>query len=345
MKIIFPVVGFSKSGGYRVLSKLADEFIACGHEVVFVSPCYGGRPYYPTNAKIISVKSYFDKIRVLRVLFGILAVFINILKNKKGVVIANHNITSYIVHFLPARFKKYYYVQAYEVKLVSGFAHKLVAYLSYLLPIKKIVNSENILPGRITKIVGVVPAGVEVNLFRDCGVLYDKTKKIKIGFVGRVEKYKGSNEIISAFSELVDKYDLILNVAVHLPFVPENIAKKTNYFPINNDSELADFYKENDIIVATGLIEDGAFHYPCAEAMASSRVVISNYSPLVLDRIIINPGLQLKNVDSLKIVKALEYAINMDQKAQRAEVEKNQTTISSYSWDIIGSKFLELIDD
>lgn len=35
MKIAIPVLAFSAAGGMRVLSRLADTFIANGHEVVF----------------------------------------------------------------------------------------------------------------------------------------------------------------------------------------------------------------------------------------------------------------------------------------------------------------------
>ena len=38
MKIIIPLVGsFSKEGGWRVLSELANAWIRMGHEVVFLS--------------------------------------------------------------------------------------------------------------------------------------------------------------------------------------------------------------------------------------------------------------------------------------------------------------------
>ena len=53
MKILIPVLGFGNSGGYRVLSKLADELIKIGHSVDFLSPDTSENPYFPTAASIL----------------------------------------------------------------------------------------------------------------------------------------------------------------------------------------------------------------------------------------------------------------------------------------------------
>lgn len=330
-----------------MLSKLADEFIKNGHDVTFVSPRNNSFPYYPTKAKIISVPSRFENVRVLRVIFGLWAVFNNILKMDSACVVANHNLTSYLVFFLPNRFDKYYYVQAYEVKIVSGFKSKLAAYLSYFLPLKKIVNSERILPGYFKNVVGVVPAGIDLDLFGR-GELKSKRERpstVNIGFIGREEVHKGSYEIIQAICGLIDDFDMHLNVAVYMPSIPGKLKLKTSFFDIKNDHELAFFYRQNDIFVATGLVEDGAFHYPCAESMAAGCIVISNYSPLLDRKDSNNLFLRVSEVNPSKIAKSIKAAVLMDDSSVEVEMKKNARTVERYSWDLVASRFLKLISD
>jgi hypothetical protein len=53
MNILITVLGFGRSGGYRVLSKLADELINLNHNVYFLSPDSSKDLYFPTKAKIL----------------------------------------------------------------------------------------------------------------------------------------------------------------------------------------------------------------------------------------------------------------------------------------------------
>ncbi|MCV5715064.1 hypothetical protein OFN39_38260, partial [Escherichia coli] len=59
MRIAIPVVGFSRAGGERVLSRVASELIDRGHDVFFVAPDNLSAPYYPTNASI--VRSFVER--------------------------------------------------------------------------------------------------------------------------------------------------------------------------------------------------------------------------------------------------------------------------------------------
>ena len=57
MKIIIPLIGtFGKSGGFRVLSQLANHWINDNHEVIFLSYINAEDPYFPTDANIL----YYD---------------------------------------------------------------------------------------------------------------------------------------------------------------------------------------------------------------------------------------------------------------------------------------------
>lgn len=346
MKLIIPILVFGRAGGYRVLSKLADELLKNGHDVTFITSQYSAPAYYPTHAKIIIAESPFSNIPVIRVVFGLFAIWRKILSMESGHVLANHNITAYIAFMLPRSFKKIYYIQAYEVNFSSRWPRKLLAYFSYSLPLKKIVNSKNLLPKEFPNTYSVVPAGIDLELFSRNPKTYNKSRQIKIGCIGRIERHKGTAEIIEAFSKIAKKYDAALNIAIHTPPVPEEIKHLVNEFKISSDKELSEFYDKNDIIVATGLIENGAFHYPCAEGMASGKIIISNYAPLIGNPPFdFSSPLTLSNVTADEIFKSLTHAINMTESAQLSEIKKNKEIISSYSWDIIGKKFIRAILD
>ena len=53
MRILIPVLGFGRGGGYRVLSELASAWTRAGHEVTMLVHREAGTPYFPTNARII----------------------------------------------------------------------------------------------------------------------------------------------------------------------------------------------------------------------------------------------------------------------------------------------------
>ncbi|EFN8653230.1 hypothetical protein EAF46_25230, partial [Escherichia coli] len=102
--------------------------------------------------------------------------------------------------------------------------------------------------------------------------------------VGRKEIHKGTKNIIDALINWEQKHLITFNIALYLSKDDEVKLKEHdvdyNFYPIYDDIQLAKFYRVNDLVIATGLVEDGAFHYPCAEAMSCGCAVISNYAPL-----------------------------------------------------------------
>lgn len=53
MKVYFPIFGFARSGGFRVLTKIANGLAMGGHDVTLVAPQGAARPYYPVGANVI----------------------------------------------------------------------------------------------------------------------------------------------------------------------------------------------------------------------------------------------------------------------------------------------------
>lgn len=341
--VIIPIAGFTRSGGGRVLSKLADYLVDRGVKTIFVVPSNYSIPYYPTKADILAVHSVGRKWKSFATIYNLFSVWRATRKMQPACVIANHYVTAFIVLFLSSKFNKYYYIQAYEVKLAKSYVGKLLAFSTYWFPFGRIVNSPYILPKYFPSGLGVVPAGVDLELYRSHSAPYSTKGVIVLGCVGRVELYKGTREIISAFERLADRYNVFLNVAVHMPDIPSGLKSRVNFFPIENDKELSDFYSKCDVIVATGLVENKAFHYPCAEGMAAGKIVISNYGPLAVKEEIPNPRLVLSNVDVESLEGAVEYALNMTPDQQSLEIEGNLAAVDSYSWEKVGEGFFNII--
>ncbi|EFI8008645.1 hypothetical protein DBU31_005077, partial [Escherichia coli O158] len=222
---------------------------------------------------------------------------------------------------------------------------KLIAGLTYYLPLKKILNSPNLLPHKHDDFIGVVPAGVDLNVF------YPKPSNrllnghTSIGIIGRKEKHKGTSEIISVLCSLKNKVGIIINIAIYLEEVDKErlIAAgfQVKFFPITSDLELASFYRSNDIMIAVGLIEDGAFHYPCAEAMACGCLVISNYAPLTET----NSVLKLVKFDAYKLGEAINICLNLDLEEKSKEIQSNISALNKYDWKIVGETFNSLLLD
>lgn len=340
MKIVIPVLGMGRSGGARVLSKLATELVKLGNEVFFVTPESDDGPYYTTDAKIHYCKRSTHCIKIIRLFLNCFNIWFECRKLKADIVLANHHLTAYIAVMLLTKEQRFYYVQAYEVNFSKSSLRKFFAYVTYWLPLNKIVNSDSLLPKHLNNYIAVVPAGIDYDLFYDAE-LPDVENIVNIGLVGRVEPYKGTQEVLYALSHYIHMNKLHekvhINVAVHLPNIILNV-NNINHYTIESDEELAHFYKRNDIFIATGLIEDGAFHYPCAEAMTAGCLVISNYAPLVNTSSV----LKISTFSESQLICALDKCFE-NQSSVSTWVRENQHIMKDFEWSNIGAKFFECI--
>lgn len=342
MKIIFPVFGFGKSGGERVISKLATQLKNCGHDVIFIAPEHNAKPYYPTSAKIVEVKR---ETRYKKIICSIIN-FYRILKICKTIkpdcAIASFHPTAFLVFLLSSKIKKFYYIQAYEVVFYKQLWRRAIVYLTYILPLRKIVNSAQLLPKSINNFEAIVSAGVDTALFKK-RINNNEGERKSVGLVGRKEAHKGTSEIIDILISHNFSSDININVAVYLSEENKIKLEKNDvsytYIDINSDEDLANFYRMNDIMLAVGLVEDGAFHYPCAEAMASGCLVISNYAPLVGT----NSKLALATFNEQYIINSLNTALKLSDVEINHEIERNLKIIKKISWHIVGNEFNNIL--
>lgn len=344
LKIVIPVLGFGRAGGERVLSQVATQLVDHGNEVTFVVPQgQADKPYYPTKAGIALSQKSTSNNKYVRLAMTYFYLWRECKKQKPDIVLANFHMMAYLVALLPiSNKKKLYYIQAYEVMFGKNSLRKLFAYLTYLLPLRKIVNHKDILPAKINNYEAVIPAGLDLNLFKPQEI--NNSFKIQtIGFIGRQEKHKGSDELIDVLCAHPYRHDITLNIAIYLS--DENRAKLETaginycFYTISSDEELATFYRRNHLMLAVGLIEDGAFHYPCAESMASGCLVISNYAPLTETE----SHFTLTTFDPNLLTEKIKSAFELDSTSYNSEIQRNITAVAKYDWKTIGQQFNSLI--
>jgi glycosyltransferase involved in cell wall biosynthesis len=294
MKILIPITYFGPTGGFRVLSEFANYWIKEGNEVEFLAFKASDKPFFPTNAKI----SWYDNeghissnndtrykkkfSRIFSVLHGMTKA---IDTSTCDIILATLSLSALPVYITKNQGKKFYYVQAYEpeyfnVKTLSGVVLHLLSLLSYKLHLNRIVNSPLYFNYKLLKSDKFVYPGIDFTKFYP-NTEAKQNKKFVIGTIGRVEPYKGTKYVLDSYTEL--KKSLGESIKLRIAFGNPELESDLNDIEIvrpKNDKELGDFYRSLDVLVAPGLVQLGAVHYPVIEAMASKiPVVTTGYYP------------------------------------------------------------------
>lgn len=357
MKILIPILGFGKAGGYRVLSELASHWIRSGADVMFLVDQRSPDPYFPTTAQVIyfNANGLIGSVRQSGAQFGeagdAVGIYMGMWRaiNKIGeyfdIILANHSLTTIPVFLSKtARRKKFYYVQAYEPEYyemeggIKSAILKLLSLLSYHLPLRQIANAPIYIGYKSIKAKEWIPPGLDRNIFyrRNTSPLVNKYRKIIIGVIGRSEPAKGISFALRAFEQLSavdDRYSL----SIAFGNLPDGWShpKATVTVP-KNDAELAEFYRAIDILVAPGIVQLGACHYPVLEGMAcGTPVVTTGYLPANSQNSWLVPIMNANAITvAIKQIEALSY---LELKAYLDRAEEN---ISPFSWEQVAGKFL-----
>ena len=181
MKILIPVLGFGNSGGYRVLSKLANELIKLGNDVDFLSLVTSGKQYYPTIAKILwadkkgNLVSYNTGSRRKATAFlnqkQLTSALLKLDSGLYNIVIANHSLTTIPIKIAGISSKTLYYVQAYQpdfFRILRGIKNillEILSALSYKMKLFTVVNAEIYLNYKKLKATRFLYPGIDFNYF------------------------------------------------------------------------------------------------------------------------------------------------------------------------------------
>jgi glycosyltransferase involved in cell wall biosynthesis len=352
MKIAIPIIGFTRSGGARVLSELSNAWIRQGHSVVFLCANAESDPYFPTQAKV--VHGACTSLDGLRRQWLELVRMVRTEAPSCDALLANFHLTAWAVWAAgrTARCRATYYSQAFEADFYaehpSALRRVVLQWLArrslQLLP-RLVVNSPVYLDYPGVRAIGWVPPGIDFKRY------WPRAEAVRPGFpggtvvlgcIGRPERWKGTPDVIEAAALLVARgVDLRLRVAYHVPGVlPAPLASRVEEVLPRNDDELADFYRSVDLLLAPGTIQLGAPHYPVMEAMACNvPVITTGYLPADDRNALIVP---VSRPDA--IADAVCAAINEPQAvADRAAFAR--TAIAPFAWSAVATKLLALLSE
>lgn len=331
--ILIPYFNFSKSGGTRVVSQLANHWVKKGIKVEFVS-LNSAEPYFPVDSRILITRiegnnGFTKKINLIH--------YITRNFKKYDLILATYYITTipiFISSLLRCDFSKnVYYIQAYEPEfedIKKSYLLQSIAKLSYHLPFKHIVNSDMYKNYKHCKAQYVVYPGLDLQNYYHKDLCYFSDIP-KIGCIGRYEKWKGIYDVCDAMTILKDrgmKFDF---------YIAFNDFKTIDHKFVkpDGDANLADFYRSMDIVIAPGHIQLKAVHYPVIETMAcGSTVITTGYYPSNSENAYIVP---IKSPE--EIANAVITIIN-DKSQAIHKRKKALETIKQFDWDILADEFI-----
>jgi glycosyltransferase involved in cell wall biosynthesis len=353
MKILIPILGFGRAGGYRVLSQLATQWVRLDHSVDFLCPDSSDEPYFPTEAGVLwcDARGRLARDRSTgmepgaRAHLQALWLGLNAAGAGYDVILANQSLTAWPVWLArTGRARKTYYVQAYEPEYylsrgaMRGLLPALLSALSYHLPLQRIVNASLYFRYRNLRARHAVPPGLDLSLFAPGAGLRDlrQAGEIVIGCIGRDEPAKGTIYALQAFEQLARRDPRYrLRVAYKVPAGWQHTGCEV-VVP-RNDQELAAFYRGLDVIIAAGTVQHGAPHYPVLEGGASgASVVTTGYMGATSET-----AWLVRNRDPASIVTAVEQLVaNADERARRQALFLRE--VQTLSWSAVAQRMLSL---
>lgn len=349
LKILIPILSFGRAGGMRVLAELSNHWKYLSCDVTFVAFHESESPYYPVTCKIIWIDKsgaeiynnktiYREKNSSFKRMYALYK-YIKSHSHNYDIIVANSNKSTWPV-WLGSNSMNFYYIQAYEVEFNShknfkGVLKRLSAYLTYYLPLRKVVNAEIYKKYKNIKSEHVIPPGLDLSIYYP-KILEHQNNEIVIGCIGRKAEWKGSNDVGEAVKILRSKgYNVKFKVAFEsISYTEHQLVKP------DGDENLADFYRSLDVLVAPGHIQLGAVHYPVIEAMAcKTPVITTGYYPANNDNSFIVP---VKRPD---VIAETLVGIIEDYESAIKKAEIAYTMIPQFDWKVVSEKFLNIFNE
>ena len=350
-RILIPVLAFGKAGGMRVLTQLGNTWAKMGYDVEFLSFFETDNPYYPVNFKVRWVLNNGEETEHNSVNFNPinstyrrLKAIYKYLKKYSGeydIVLANYNRTAWAV-WLGSKANNYYYIQAYEAEFyplckIKELTKRLLAWLTYFLPLKRVVNAEIYLRYKNIHSIEFVPPGLDLIDYYPKVLIPDNKKVLTVGCIGRVEEWKGAHDVGEAV-RILHKKGYADCIKLKVAFNPVRYENHELEQP-HGDKKLSDFYRSLDVLVAPGHIQLGAIHYPVIEAMACNvPVITTGYYPADGSNSFIVP---VKRPD---IIAETIEKIYLDYSIAYERAVSAHSLMAFFSWENVSIKFLRIFE-
>jgi len=350
MRIAIPILGFTRSGGARVLSELASAWVRQGHEVVFLCASAESELYFPTLARVVRggwrshdglLRQWLELVRLVRAQVPV-----------TDSLLSSFHLTAWAVWAAgrAARHRATYYSQAYEAAFYDEHPSTLrritlqwLARTSFRLLPRLVVNAPVYFDYPGVRAAGWVPPGIDFKRFwprTEAVVRRARDDAVVLGCIGRPERWKGTPDVVEAAALLVARgVNVSLRVAYHVPReLPAALLSRVQLVVPRDDDELGDFYRSVDLLLAPGTIQLGAPHYPVMEAMACNvPVITTGYMPANADNALIVP---VGRPDA--IADAVRAAIDGPE-ATAGRAARAQAAIASFAWPEVAARLLALM--
>jgi glycosyltransferase involved in cell wall biosynthesis len=349
MKIVFPTMGLSKSGGDRVIIELCNRLALRGHVVTILV----SRPSKDQSFDIDNKVNIILAKREMSLLLETFWLVINTPKDTE-IVVANYYPTAYIayiVSFLRGA-KAFYLIQGFEpdfFRFKSGYLSKnirrLIASFSYALPLKKVFVScwlkSKIQPKTDLRSI-VVSNGVDQGNFNQSNRKKLPGAPWTIMFFAKEDRNKGTEFVVKALNSLEKKFDFTALVIMPESGFAHALNGKFEEVRPKNDHELAQCYKRADLFVFASLQE--GFGLPPLEAMACGAAVICSNCGGVDDYARDSENcIKVQPKSAQEIEMAIEKLMLHPSLAQNL-VRRGLETASSYSWSKTADRFEEYLN-
>lgn len=180
----------------------------------------------------------------------------------------------WVAKYPDSKGKKLYFVQDYEHLMTASSTLKNRMIKTYHGPFRIIVISQ-VLKEFLRKYQiksTLIPNSIDSTIYRLNNAL-DSGSRSLIGFPYREEFYKGTQDVIAAFAQLIGLHNLHGKIWAYGAVADPPIPKWINYYPNLRDDELVSLFNQTKIFV-TGSHFEG-WGLPGMEAMACGATLVS----------------------------------------------------------------------
>lgn len=225
-------------------------------------------------------------------------------------------------------------------RITKNESYRPLSKNEYIIVPSKTTKENCVKEGWPSSNIHILPHGCDSNYFKPARQKTRTNQKIKILFAGNGATRKGLPYLLKTHEYLQNKYSLELTILSHN--VKNIKIPNVKVLEDINDLKLLKLYQSHDIFVLPSLLD--GWGLTASEAMSCELPTIVSNKTGIVDIIKDNiNGYAVEVKNSQALMERIEMLIK--NKDLRAKIgSRARKTILDYSWDNIGSMFLNIID-